>query len=87
MENAQTQRALEETARTLARLASSPKNIESLVESGTLTTMCGLLEKNADSLSSDMIASMITALTRICDLMGEECVDQIVASGALGPMR
>ena len=30
------QRALEETARTLARLASSPKNIEKLYESGTV---------------------------------------------------
>ena len=31
------QRALEETARTLARLASSPKNIEKLYESGMLS--------------------------------------------------
>ncbi len=66
METAMSTRALEETARTIARLASSPKNVPQLIESGALTQIGRVLKSKSSAAQIEMKASMILALDRIC---------------------
>ena len=67
MEGALTARALEETARTIARLAASPKNVPQLMQSGAVGNICKVLLGGAPSVAGnlDMQASMVVALNRI----------------------
>ena len=38
--------------------------------------LCRMLVQDGDSLSSDMMASMVTALSRVCDVK-EKFIDQV----------
>ncbi len=63
METSMSARALEETGRTIARLASSTKNVPQLIESGALSQIGKVLQSQGGNL--DMQASMVLALDRI----------------------
>ena len=47
--------------------------------------LCRMLVQNGDSLSSDMMASMVTALSRVCDVK-DEFINQIHSLGAIQPI-
>jgi hypothetical protein len=75
METAKSSRMLEETARTVARLAASPKNVPMLIESGALNQICNVI-KNGNS-NPDMQASMVVALNRIAQSQGPQALHAI----------
>lgn len=83
MESKMSRRALEETALTVARLASSPKNIPQLIESGALDQICKILA-NPDNLETnpDMVTSLVVALNRIC-AFAPTAVETVVAAGVV----
>lgn len=84
METAMSGRALEETARTIARLASSPKHVPQLLESGALSQICKILTSPTSSVSSnlDMQASMSLAINRIA-VAAPSALDEIANNPAV----
>ena len=88
MESQMSRRALEETARTVARLASSPKNIPELVAGGALGQICKILTSDQlgnasddNDLAADVVASMVVALNRICAVVPSAVATVVEAGG------
>jgi len=84
MEVKSSTRALEETARTVARLASTPKNIPKLVEMGAVGQICSVITALHFGAQLEMQTSMVSALNRVVSISPEQLNTVITSSGSVG---
>jgi len=84
MEAKSSTRALEETARTVARLASTPKNIPKLVEMGAVGQICSVITSSHFISQLEMQTSMVSALNRVVSSAPQQLNDVVASSGSVG---